>query len=683
MVVSSTDSSPCGTPPTSSSDLSRTYFNFGKVSEDPVRVTPTDFMKLITESDDKSIDMAIFLILINGLPQCHKSDVLKKFLNEIPNAYSQDSQSQHGLSYHELTAVEIPEQGRLHVPTLAYNITTSEDCYLYAMKSALKQVGDGKPIQYNDAERGLPIDTAFKDKDLNAHFYDMFSKLKKEGLSSNWGSQGVALFNLWDIGHSRTVYNFLPALHGVLHNSYSWLFFDLERDSKSLYKPPEVNPSNCHENLMKTRPRLHYLMRSAKINFPANKRVCLMFATHSGEIEESERKRIIRSIRGDFESVATKIGVKSLIDFNSIIMVEPNDHTACARIVTEKMDGLVHKALQNKCSVLFSFIFLRSFYYKNNSIIYTKKEEVKRLADELKMSNKQFAEFCKLFTSFGSFIDVSLIDHNSQFIIMKPNLFIKELDKIFHTDNPVLANTGILTLSTAQSLFGEPHATAYMDITVSFGIAVRLTKEQVELPILLNNVDDNSVLYCPNIRTTTPCTESKSRHLRLLRSWDAPPDNLMTSFIAEFLKLSPNSKVIIDNDTPSNVTKMKAYETSGKTPIEFEIMYFGYTLEFQVQTATEEIFIQIIRTCHAVMDQEPRTKTKYNFAVMCSKDPQRTKVMYELTRERHLLPCDISMCDECRKEKRHENPVFKLWNKVAQVIYGSNLSPIIIIIIII
>ena len=43
-----------------------------------------------------------------------------------------------------------------------------------------------------------------------------------------------------------------------------------------------------------------------------------MFATHSGAIEESERKRIIRSIRGDFESVATKIGVKSLIDFNSI-----------------------------------------------------------------------------------------------------------------------------------------------------------------------------------------------------------------------------------------------------------------------------------------------------------------------------------------------------------------------------
>ena len=71
--------------------------------------------------------------------------------------------------------------------------------------------------------------------------------------------------------------------------------------------------TSADKNLMKYRPRLHYLMRYAKLNLPAEKKKCLLFATHDGQLAERERKRLVESIKPDLENAATQIGVKEVL----------------------------------------------------------------------------------------------------------------------------------------------------------------------------------------------------------------------------------------------------------------------------------------------------------------------------------------------------------------------------------
>ena len=645
-------------------------------SGSPLTVSPSDLKNLIL-SREKEVAMTIFLVIIHGLPHSGKSDVFQKFLEKIPNAHIK--KPQHGLSFYELAAVENAESGRLHIPSLMYSKTTSEDCYdVYAMKSAMKQVATGKKIKYIGGHE-IENSVVFSNKDLNAHFHKLFLKLKQEA-DSTWGSQGIAIFNIWDIGHRMTVHHFLPALHGLLHNSYSWLFFDLERDSKALHKPPEASPkpealhTGADKNLMKYRPRLHYLMRHAKFNLPAEKKKCLLFATHDGQLLEKERKELVESIKPDLENAATQIGVKEVVDFN-VIFIKPDDDKKCAELITEKLDRLVYKALKSTIDMPFSFIFLRSFYYRNDDIVYIKKIEMQKVADELKISKERLDEFCRLFTSFGSIIDVSLIDPASEYVILKPNLFIDKLDEeIFHTKDNMLANKGILTQSAAQDLFGSMDVHVYTDILVSLKLAAKLSYENVEIDFPLDS--KSNVFYLPEIRTTPPVadiTELRHSALQLLRGWNVPPDQLQTAFVTTFLSKNPHAKVCICDDTPTNVTKIEAIESSSQIKVKFDVVYFGYTLAFCAETSSKEVFSHIIESCHEVMEEHK--DVQYNFAILCSKNPSSTNAKYELKREQHLLPYN-TLCDVCSNDKRHEDPILMVWNEVIKVSQNTGLSNI-------
>ena len=423
---------------------------------------------------------------------------------------------------------------------------------------------------------------------------------------------------------------------------------------------------------MKYRPRLHYLMRYANFNMSAEKKIkCLLFATHDGKLAEKERK-LVESIKPDLENAATQIGVKEVIDFN-VIPIKPDDDETCARLIFKKLDELVYEALKSTIDMPFSFIFLRSFYYRNDDIVYIKKSEMQKVADELKLSEEKLTEFCKLFTSLSSIIDVSLIDPTSEYVILKPNLFIDELDKIFHTKDNMLANKGILTITAAQDLFGSMDvACVYTDILVSLKLAAKLSNENVKIDLPLDS--KTNVFYLPKIRTTPPLadtTELRHSAIQLLRGWNVPPDQLQISFVTKFLSKNPQAKVCICDDTPTNVTKIEAFDSSSQIRVKFDIVYFGYTLEFRAEASSKEVFSHIIASCHEVMKEHKNVQ--YNFAILCSKNPSSTDAEYELKRERHLLPYN-TLCDVCSNDKRYEDPILMVWNELLKVSQSTGLS---------
>ncbi|XP_019857061.1 PREDICTED: uncharacterized protein LOC109585424 [Amphimedon queenslandica] len=616
-----------------------------------LKVSPTYFKEVIMTG---KVSLAIFLLIVNGLPFCRKSDAINKgFLSECR---ADEKRPKHGLSVYEFASDEYVKSGPSYKPGLRYTKISSKNCYLRAMNAGMAQVAadaGAMVVQYEgDFQICLPEHLKFKNNDLNDHFQKMFLQLKdKKNTNGIWGIQGFVLFNLWDIGHNRTIYHFLPTLHGHLHHSYSWLFFDLHRDSQNLYKPLGDH--------MKHRPRLHYLIRSAKLNLPAEKKVCSMFAVVQNDATVDDK--ILQSVKQDFESAAAQIGVSEIIDFDDVTPLQP-DTNKCKPVIQQKMDALISQELRDRYNIPFSFIFLRNLYYKNDSIVYIKKEEVKKVAEELCIVDDKFKEFCEFFTSCGSIIDVSLIDEESEYIVLKPSKFLEEIDKLFHTNDQMLADKGILTLANAERLFLRSHADAYTKILVSFSLAVELKEDQVKIRNPDHSTANNIVWYLPVIRCTTPLhDETKLRRnvLRLLRSYNSSLVHLQASFVTHFLKMNRKSKVCVEAETPVNVTIIEAFYKDEQS-ITFEVVYFGNALEFRTSVANKEIFSQIISTCHKIMELD--IKTNYNFAMLCSKDPSHND-SYKLVRDRHLLPFNITQCDECMKNRRDEDKVLSMWNE--------------------
>ena len=628
--------------------------------EPPLKVSPTYFKGVIME---REVSLAIFLLIVNGLPFCHKSDAINEgFLSDYD---ANEQRPKHGLSFYEFASDEHVKSGPSFKPGLRYTKISSKNCYLRAMNAGMAQVAADAGairVQYegDESQALLPQNLKFKNNNLNDHFRKMFLQLKdKKNAIDTWGIQGFVLFNLWDIGHNRTIYHFLPALHGHLHRSYSWLFFDLHRDSQDLYKPLGDH--------MKHRPRLHYLIRSAKLNLPAEKKVCSMFAMIPDEDKADDAKVVdeISKVKRDFESTAAQIGVSKIIDFDDVTPLQPSTEK-CKPVIQQKMDALISQELRNRYNIPFSFIFLRNLYYKDDSVVYIKKEEVKMVAEELCIVGDKFKEFCKFFTSCGSIIDVSLIDEESEYIVMKPSKFLEEIDKLFHTRDQMLADKGILTLATAERLFGS-HADAYTKILVSFSLAVELQDDQIKIRNPDQNTGNNKVWYLPDIRCTSPRHETRivrPNVLRLLRSYNSSPGHLQASFVTHFLKINKKSRVCVEDRTPANVTRIEAFDKDEHS-VKFEVIYFGIALEFDISVANEEIFSQIIGTCHKIMELD--LETNYNFTMLCSKDPSDTDPKYELMRDRHLLPFDKTLCDKCKKNKRDEDEVLSMWNKVVAV----------------
>ena len=118
------------------------------------------------------------------------------------------------------------------------------------------------------------------------------------------------------------------------------------------------------------------------------------------------------------------------------------------------------------------------------------------------------------------------------------------------------------------------------------------------------------------------------------------------------------------DDTPTNVTKIEAIDSSSQIKVKFDVVYFRYTLEFRAETSSKKVFSHIIASCHEVMKEHE--KVQYNFAILCSKNPSSTDAKYGLTRERHLLPYN-TLCDVCSNDKRHEDPILMVWNEVIKV----------------
>ena len=593
---------------------------------------------------------------------CGKSEALmKQFIPESRNDAMTNVSERDGISCHELVAV------RLTPTSLTYSEVTKQTCYQPAIQSALKQ-SLGQEIKFYDpsAEKR---EVVFDDEDLNRHFYTMFDSLAEDQQrelstplsATKWNRSipnGIALINIWDIGMNKAVYHFLPALWGHLDNSYLWLFLDLDCDVKDLYSTPSLPENNkSRDKIVEYRSRMEYLLHPAMLAKSSSDEdrldVCSVFGVHSDALAEHIRNASAHA------NLATVINTE-------VTPINPKDDK-CWEVLKRKADKIIGEKLESAMKVPLASIFLRSLYYGVDKM-YIKKSELKAKAKLLNIKDDEFETFCKVFTSFGSIIDVSLIDTGSDYVILQPTVFIRCLDKIFYPDtiDPKVAMCGIVTKSTAMEIFNTDHE-FFMGVLVSVDLAITLKRNQITSESSkFQLVDENAheeYYYLPDVRTSPPTLKCNRNALHLLCSPISPLRHLQVLFTRALLQIKPETKLVFKEDR--NITTFKIISCHTQKPMEFDMIYFGEAVEFDVpKTADEDICEAIIQSCHQMMTCKWRFM-KYNFAVMCSNNPSESGIH----QMRHFLPYD-KLCETCRKDGKLDQ--MSIWNGILEDVSSLN-----------
>ena len=242
-----------------------------------------------------------------------------------------------GIRYYDYAAVRRPPRNDIKYEDAKSLVNNG---YILVVESAIEYLLRVRGQSIKNVPAVHSTQPYFEDEDLNKHLISVFKNLSrltcksdaKETLSiwSQSLASGISMINIWDIGLNKAVLYILPRLAGLLHNCRSLLFFDLLRDLPHLYDLPEIpenhDPSrNDKECVMRWRPRIHYLLRFAKLsqNNPIGSQVCKLIATIKSKIDLETLEKNIKEFKKEVDMVSTQMKVKDLIDTDGVLDFHP------------------------------------------------------------------------------------------------------------------------------------------------------------------------------------------------------------------------------------------------------------------------------------------------------------------------------------------------------------------------
>ena len=625
------------------------------------------------------------MLSFSGLPDSGKSDAVdclrKKYVDRsaFRRIKSIQRPKAEGITFYEIVAASLSA-----VRNLIINEFTTESCFAPVILSAFKK-GEGKVLLFDEPNKALLSNiTEFGQTDLDEHLCFIYQYLsqknfmvrdsqqsdeekKKANLSLKSLPEGIAIVDVWDVTISESVRHFLAALQGHLYNHHMWLFLDLKRDLDSLHKPPEIG--NDSSLLLKWRPRLHYLLRSCKISEDKEKkrkRVCTIFATHKAQ-SKSELNEKAKMLEDNVRPAAKHIGVSSLLE-EKIETLNLDVHDDSQRLY-QKFQRIISETSFEDIPI--AWVFLRSRFYRFDSI-YIAQKDLKVMAQKCGMDDESLKKFCKFYMSFGSVLDLSLINPKYQYIIVKPISFLRNLGTLLKPDEdtcqkyPTIAS-GIVPYAACIDLF-DGHNLVYMDALTSLDLAVEVTKHNLELPD--EQLYDNVFYYIPLTRAKAFITTPDLQSIHVITSINTPHIFKQAAFTKYFLQLLPQLKLV-----PSKTRNQTIFKDPS-TGTTVTLVSHSPAIRLHLSQPDEQLCSFIIQAYEKIAEnarsQNVNVTVEYKFIKICAESsPSDARSIP--SSHYHILPND-KLCTECNETSTEEDAkLLKAWNKALKKVSSINL----------
>ena len=625
------------------------------------------------------------LLSFGGIPDSGKTRAVSHLLNNYvdqspfePMTKINERLEAEGITYYELVAA-----GFHPLRNLTITEVTKESSCAFGILSAFKEeLLTNGVVPLFKFYPGGPL-RIFGDPDLDDHLYRTFSYLSQHDHTPK-GSvvtskeqkyatrlkkllpEGIALINIWDIAINKTVRHFLTSLRGLLYNSHTWLFLDIEQDLQKLDKPPEI-PEEPDRNavnrdwsvLMKWRPRLHYLLRLSRMGVSTKdlrKSVCTIFAKHKGVCNKELKQKVVE-LEAKVQQAAKQIGVSALIE-PKVVSINFNDsnipriHDDHSHHLYQKFQQVIYETPYK--DVPLSWVFLRSLFYRSAKK-FISKSELKEKANKCGMDDNSLTKFCEFYTSFGSIFDLSLVNPDYPYVIVKPMGFLKSLDKFLCPDDstckdyPTLIN-GIIPEKACEEAFGEDWS-AYMEALVSVNLATKVPGSKIEAPNLDN---DHTYYYIPLSRNESHVTEADPTAVHLITSINTPHVFKQATFAKLLLRSLPEPKLV----PCSNINQTIIRDSFSGTTI--TLISHSPATKIAVDQANSEACSLIVEAYNKIAETCQIGTTKYKFVMICAKNGV-TDAKDIPSCQYHVLPND-TLCDKC-KEVGRVNDQLQAWNQ--------------------
>ena len=557
-----------------------------------------------------------------------------------------------GITFYEIVAASLSV-----VKNLIINEFTTESCFTPVILSAFKSfLPEKEVLHFDDPNKALLFNISeFGHPNLDEHLrfiYQYLSQqnfmvtnlqqsdeeMKKAQFLLKSLPEGIAIVNVWDVTISEPVRHFLAALQGHLYNHHMWLFLDLEKDLDSLHKPPEIG--NDSSLLMKWRPRLHYLLRSCKISEDKEKerrRVCTIFATHKAQ-SKSELNEKAKMLEDNVRPAAKHIGVSSLLE-EKIETLNLDVHDDSQRLY-QKFQRIISETSFEDIPI--AWIFLRSMFYRFDWI-YIDREDLKIMAEKCGMNDESLKKFCKFYMSFGSIFDLSLINPNYQYVIVKPIRFLKKLDTLLKPDEDILQKystiaSGIVPKVACSDLFGG-QILVYMEALISLDLAVEVTKHNLELPD--EQLYDNLFYYVPLTRAKALNTTPDLKSIHVITSINTPHIFKQATFTKYFLQLLPQFKLV-----PSKIRNQTIIKDPS-TGTTVTLVSHSPAIRLHLSKPDEQLCSCIVQAFEKIAEnaRSQGITVEYKFIKICAESNLKDVQSIPSSRY-HILP-DDNLCKKC------------------------------------
>ena len=604
-----------------------------------------------------------------------EKNVFKKVTkeSEIPEA--------KGIIFYEMVAANFSI-----VRNPIINEFTAESSFAPAILSAFKEgfLTEGKitvPLFDDPSKALLSNISEFNQPDLDEHLYFIYQYLSQQNFIATDSQQsdeemkkaqfllkslpeGIAIINVWDVTISEFIHNFLATLQGHLYNHHMWLFLDLEKDLDGLEKPPE----NDSPLLMKWRPHLHYLLRSCMISEDKEKerkRVCAIMAMHKAQ-SKSELNEKAKILEEKVRPVAKQVGVSSLLE-EKIETFNLDVHDDSQRLYQKFLRIISETPFED---IPIAWIFLRSLFFRYDWI-FIARDDLKMTAHKCGMDEKSVKDFCKFYMSFSSVFDLSLINPNYQFVIVKPISFLKNLGTLLNPSEehlekyPTIAS-GIFPNAVCLEVF-DVYIFAYMDALVSLSLAMRVTRHNLELPD--EQLDNNVFYYIPLTRSKELNSTPDPKSIHVITSVKTPNIFKQVAFMENFLQLLPQFKLVPSKERNQTIIKDPSTGTT--------VTLVSHSLASRLHLSQpDEHVCSCIVQAYGKIAENARSQgitVEFKFVKICAesnlKDAQSIPPSHY-----HVLPND-KLCTKCNETSTEEDAkLLEVWNKALTKVSNVKMS---------
>ena len=561
----------------------------------------------------------------------------------------------------------------------------------------------GQQIELDQSAMSGDVPKIFEDETLNRHlnrvYCDMDRTLRRTDISPELKrvvSSGVVFGNIFDVGFSKGVYNFLSLVSRYAHRQLGFFVVSID-DIHNLKEMPNLSfPGyDTEKPLMERGSKISYMLQFAAATHlavpktPLQSPAVAFIISCNNSLLPEEKKTAKEIFYRALSSEVQRLGLPKPILANILVLNPTCDSDSHALKVL--FENMIKKRTLRE-NIKLSWIFLRSLFYFNDRM-FISKDELEAYALELDIKGSEYLEFLKIFTEFVSIFYIPDIAPLKNTIILQPVKFVNLLCRLFYPPkgSEEAVFDGLFTEGQVIDLLSKEASEVIVPTLCSLGLAAEVHSNKLQqikkerrprayspktlvahFPASLSDSRPPSLLFVPSARRGNLRAQQTSfESLFIFYDYKFTPPDVQGLFTQRLLTL-PNVLFV----STSEVNVVKFVITSKAREYELQIIfhstYLELIIEYHNRAELDSVCEKILQCCKRALDKICKMikDLSYRFALVCLR-PIKLQEGHHVKTNYEILPSK-QLCHSCEATK---SPLRKCWNEnILEVSYNFSFG---------